>query len=65
MSPHIFLVAGEESGDRLGAALIAAIKQRTQGRAQFSCVGGTSMATEGVPVFSHWVISRSLVLAEF
>jgi lipid-A-disaccharide synthase len=49
MSPHIFLVAGEESGDRLGAALIAAIRQRTQGRAQFSCVGGTSMATEGVP----------------
>jgi hypothetical protein len=28
-APHIFLVAGEESGDRLGAALIAAIKQRT------------------------------------
>ncbi len=49
MSPHIFLVAGEELGDRLGAALIAAIKQRTQGRAQFSCVGGTNMATEGVP----------------
>ena len=49
MSPHIFLVAGEESGDRLGAALIAAIRQRTQGLAQFSCVGGTSMATEGVP----------------
>ena len=49
MSPHIFLVAGEESGDRLGAALIAAIKQRTQGRASFSCVGGTQMAAEGVP----------------
>ena len=32
MSPHIFLVAGEESGDRLGAALIAAIRQRTQGQ---------------------------------
>ena len=49
MSPHIFLVAGEESGDRLGAALIAAIRQRTQGRAQFSCVGGAHMAVEGVP----------------
>jgi lipid-A-disaccharide synthase len=49
MSPHIFLVAGEESGDRLGAALIAAIRQRTQGRAQFSCVGGAHMAAEGVP----------------
>jgi lipid-A-disaccharide synthase len=49
MSPHIFLVAGEESGDRLGAALIAAIRQRTQGRAQFSCVGGARMTAEGVP----------------
>lgn len=49
MSPHIFLVAGEESGDRLGGALIAAIRQRTQGRARFSGVGGANMATEGVP----------------
>ncbi|MSP33096.1 MAG: lipid-A-disaccharide synthase, partial [Pseudolabrys sp.] len=48
MSPHVFLVAGEESGDRLGAALIAAIKRRTQSRARFSGVGGTHMAQEGV-----------------
>jgi lipid-A-disaccharide synthase len=49
MSPHIFLVAGEESGDRLGAALIAAIRQHTNGHAQFSCVGGPHMAAAGVP----------------
>lgn len=49
MSPHVFLVAGEESGDRLGAALIAAIRQRTNGHAHFSCVGGAHMAAEGVP----------------
>lgn len=49
MSPHIFLVAGEESGDRLGAALISAIRDRTQGKAHFSCVGGAHMAAEGVP----------------
>ena len=49
MSPHIFLVAGEELGDRLGAALIAAIKQRTKGQVHFSCVGGAHMAAEGVP----------------
>jgi lipid-A-disaccharide synthase len=49
MSPHIFLVAGEESGDRLGAALIAAIRQRTNGQAHFSCVGGAHMAAAGVP----------------
>ena len=49
MSPHVFLVAGEESGDRLGAALISAIRDRTQGKAHFSCVGGAHMAAEGVP----------------
>jgi lipid-A-disaccharide synthase len=49
MNPHVFLVAGEESGDRLGAALISAIKDRTQGKAHFSGVGGAHMAAEGVP----------------
>jgi len=49
MSPHIFLVAGEESGDRLGAALVEAIRQRTNGHAQFSAVGGAHMAAAGVP----------------
>jgi lipid-A-disaccharide synthase len=47
-SPHVFLVAGEDSGDRLGAALIAAIKQRAP-EARFSGVGGTQMAAQGVP----------------
>jgi lipid-A-disaccharide synthase len=49
MSRHIFLVAGEESGDRLGAALVAAIRRRAPGQVQFSCVGGVHMAAEGVP----------------
>ncbi len=48
-APHVFLVAGEESGDRLGAALIAALRERTQGRIRFSSVGGTHMAEQGVP----------------
>jgi len=48
MNPHIFLVAGEESGDRLGAALVAAIKQRCPG-ARFSGVGGAQMAAAGAP----------------
>ncbi len=47
--PHIFLVAGEESGDRLGAALIGALRRATQGRVRFSGVGGGHMAQEGVP----------------
>jgi lipid-A-disaccharide synthase len=48
MNPHIFLVAGEESGDRLGAALIAAINRRDPG-ARFSGVGGAQMAALGAP----------------
>ena len=48
-APHVFLVAGEESGDRLGAALIAAIRRASQGRARFSGVGGAHMAAEGMP----------------
>ncbi|HXZ21905.1 MAG TPA: lipid-A-disaccharide synthase [Pseudolabrys sp.] len=47
--PHVFLVAGEESGDRLGASLIAALRQRTQGRVHISGVGGVYMAEQGIP----------------
>ena len=32
---HVFFVAGEESGDRLGAALMQALKQRCGGRRSF------------------------------
>jgi lipid-A-disaccharide synthase len=44
----VFLVAAEESGDRLGAALIRALRDRTAGAARFSGVGGREMAAEGV-----------------
>ncbi len=47
-APHVFLVAGEDSGDRLGAALITAIKRRSPD-ARFSGVGGAQMAGLGVP----------------
>jgi lipid-A-disaccharide synthase len=48
MSPHIFLVAGEESGDRLGASLIVALKRHAPG-VRCSGIGGSHMADEGVP----------------
>jgi len=48
-NPHIFIVANEESGDRLGAPLIRALRQSTQGRAHISAVGGAHMAEQGVP----------------
>ena len=44
----VFLVAGEESGDRLGTALMRALRQRTGGRVSFAGVGGHGMASEGL-----------------
>lgn len=44
----VFLVAGEESGDRLGAALMRAMKARDPDIV-FQGVGGYEMAAEGLP----------------
>jgi lipid-A-disaccharide synthase len=46
--PSIGLVAGEESGDRLGAALMRALKERAGGTIRFTGVGGREMAQEGL-----------------
>ena len=43
----IFLIAGEPSGDALGARLIAALRRATQGQFQFVGVGGERMEAEG------------------
>ena len=45
---RIFLVAGEESGDRLGAPLMDALKAQTGDRVQFFGVGGAQMAAAGL-----------------
>jgi lipid-A-disaccharide synthase len=45
---EVFVVAGEESGDRLGAALMRALRKRTGGQVCFVGVGGREMAAEGV-----------------
>jgi lipid-A-disaccharide synthase len=47
-APLIFLVAGEPSGDLLGARLMAALKAETGGRVRFAGVGGERMAAEGL-----------------
>ena len=44
----IFLVAVEESGDRLGAALMRALRERTAGAIAFMGVGGRAMTAEGL-----------------
>ena len=46
--PTIFLVAVEESGDRLGAALMRALRARTGGAVAFAGVGGRGMIAEGL-----------------
>lgn len=47
-APKLFLVAGEPSGDQLGARLMAALKQETDGNIDFLGVGGERMEAEGL-----------------
>jgi lipid-A-disaccharide synthase len=44
----IFLIATEESGDRLGSALMKVLRQRLGDDIQFEGVGGSTMAREGL-----------------
>jgi lipid-A-disaccharide synthase len=49
---RIFLIATEESGDRLGAGLMKVLRQRLGGAVEFEGVGGRAMAREGLsPLF--------------
>ena len=47
-APLVYLIAGEESGDRLGAPLMAALKELTGGQVRFAGVGGAAMTREGL-----------------
>ena len=46
--PLLFLIAGEPSGDALGARLMAACKRLTGGRVRFAGIGGEKMMAEGL-----------------
>lgn len=46
--PTLFLMAGEPSGDALGARLMAAAKRLTDGQVRFIGVGGEKMIAEGL-----------------
>jgi len=46
--PLLFLIAGEPSGDVLGARLMAALKRLTGGKVRFAGIGGERMAAEGL-----------------
>ncbi|PWR26053.1 lipid-A-disaccharide synthase [Zavarzinia aquatilis] len=45
---HVFIIAGEPSGDALGARLMAALKREVGRPVRFSGVGGPLMAAEGL-----------------
>jgi lipid-A-disaccharide synthase len=47
-TPLIYLIAGEPSGDQLGARLMAALKSETGGAVRFAGIGGAAMAAEGL-----------------
>jgi len=50
--PHIFILAGESSGDRLGATLIKRLREETNGAARITGVGGEAMMAQGLdPIF--------------
>lgn len=46
--PLVFLVAGEPSGDALGARLMAGLKAETDGTVRFAGIGGDAMAAGGL-----------------
>lgn len=46
-APRLFLIAGEPSGDRLGGALMAGLRELAPGVA-FDGIGGEAMAAEGL-----------------
>ena len=47
-APSIYIVAAEESGDALGAALARALTARTGGAARLAGIGGRAMAAAGI-----------------
>jgi lipid-A-disaccharide synthase len=61
--PLFYIIAGEASGDVLGAGLIRALRQLTGGRARFVGVGGDRMAEEGME--SLFPISEMAVMGVF
>ncbi|MAH83677.1 MAG: lipid-A-disaccharide synthase [Rhodospirillaceae bacterium TMED8] len=46
--PILYIIAGEDSGDRLGGALMSALIQKTGGNIEFTGIGGTKMTAQGL-----------------
>jgi lipid-A-disaccharide synthase len=64
----IFLIATEESGDRLGAQLMKVLRQRLGGAVRFEGVGGRAMASEGLvslfPIEELSIVGLSAVVKQ-
>ncbi|MDA1311674.1 MAG: lipid-A-disaccharide synthase, partial [Proteobacteria bacterium] len=61
--PLFYIIAGEASGDVLGAGLIKALRTLTGGRARFVGIGGDRMAEEGLE--SLFPIAEMAVMGVF
>jgi lipid-A-disaccharide synthase len=61
--PLIYVVAGEASGDALGAGLIRALRAETEGAVRIAGIGGDQMAAEGLE--SLFPISEMAVMGIF
>ena len=46
--PLFYIVAGEVSGDMIGAGVMRSLKKLTSGKARFAGVGGVHMSSEGL-----------------
>ena len=64
----VFLIATEESGDRLGANLMKVLRQRLGGAVRYEGVGGRAMAREGLvslfPIEELSIIGLAAVVTE-
>ena len=68
MERRIFLIATEESGDRLGANLMKVLRQRLGDGVRFEGIGGRAMAREGLeslfPIEELSIIGLAAVVKE-
>ena len=56
-NPHLYLVAGEASGDLLGSKLMMALKKK-HSQLNFSGLGGAKMSAQGItPLFNYRELS--------
>ncbi|MDD5585453.1 MAG: lipid-A-disaccharide synthase [Alphaproteobacteria bacterium] len=63
-APLFFLIAGEASGDFLGAQLMKSLKKLTGGKARFAGIGGERMQAEGLETFFSQAELAHVGLAE-